>query len=194
MKRMATAVALVVLLTAPAAMARGPWFGWTISNSTTNPLSNTGPIGAGPSSFAGNLYLWMYCSNNTTGMAAFECDIATTPSNLAPTGFTGLNTVLNAGGPTNLLLAVGGCKMGPFLAGVFSVGPDALIPDIGVCIVKSAANNRAIVVECGQTPIQIVSIGFQKSGPAACADLNIADCTPTAVERTSWGQIKGLYK
>ncbi|HMB70197.1 MAG TPA: hypothetical protein VKU85_12830 [bacterium] len=197
MKRMATAVALLMMVAAPAAMAQGPNFGWTISNSTTDPLSNSGAIAPGPSMFAGNLYLWLYCSTNTTGMAAMEADVQELAGQGgAPTGFSPLNGFLNAGNATALLLAVGGCRMGPSLAGSFSVGPDSFVPEVELCLIPSALNNRSITVQCGGQGIDNATIGFTKTMAPACNFLNTTTCVAsgTAVEGASWGQIKGLYK
>jgi hypothetical protein len=197
MKRMATAVALLLLIAAPTAMAQGPNFGWTVSNSTTNALSNSGAIAPGPSMFAGNLYLWLYCSDNTTGMAAMECDVQELAGmGGAPTGFTPLNGFLNAGNATALLLAVGGCQPGPILAGSFSVGPDSFVPDVEICLIPSALNNRSITVQCGGQGIQNATIGFKKTAAPSCNFLDTVQClmTGTPVEGASWGQIKGLYR
>ena len=66
--------------------------------------SNTGPIGAGPSMFAGNLYLWLFCDGTGLGMAAMEADVVETRGGGAPTGFGVLNGFLNAGTATALLI------------------------------------------------------------------------------------------
>jgi hypothetical protein len=180
-----------MLFVVPAAMAQGT-FGWTVSNSTSDPHSNTGPIGAGPSMFAGNLYLWLYCQNTVAaGMAAMEADVVELAGGGLPTGFSPMNGFLNAGTATALLLAVGGCPSGPVLAGSFSVGPDAFLPDIEICLVPSALNNRSITVACGGTGYQNDAVGFKKTGPASCVQ---PLCQPVSVESSTWGQIKGLYR
>jgi len=189
MKRFMTILVVAMLAVAPAAMAQT--FGWTVSNSSTDHTSNTGPIGAGPSMFAGNLYLWLVCDGTgTAGMAAAEMDVVELRGAGAPTGFGPLNGFLNAGTATALLLAVGGCPMGPVLAGVFSVGPDAFLPDIEICLVPSAANNRSIVVACGGVGYNNDVVGFAKTSPASC----VQPLCQVSVEESSWGSIKGLYK
>jgi hypothetical protein len=192
MKRIATVVALLTLIAAPAAMAQTS-FGWTISNSTVDPLSNSGPIAPGAGMFSGNLYLWYFC-NVAGNIAAAEFDIAESAGGGAPTGFNGMNGFLNAGNATALLLAVGGCPSGPVLAGAFTVGPDQFIADIELCMVNSAANNRNITVTCPpQQGIPNFTIGFRKSTAPSCISLTPATCT-TGVDANSWGQIKGLYR
>jgi hypothetical protein len=190
MKRFMTILVVAMLAVAPAAMAQT--FGWTVSNSTSNPLANSGPIGAGPNMFAGNLYLWLYCNNSgATGMAAAEMDVVELAGAGAPSGFNGLNGFLNAGDATHLLLAVGGCPSGPVLAGQFAVGPDAFIPNIHICLIPSAANNRNITVACGGLGFNNDVVGFQKTGPASCVSVL---CPVVSVESSTWGQIKGLYR
>ena len=191
MKRFMTILVVAMLAVAPAAMAQS--FGWTVSNSSTSALSNgPGPIGPGPSAFAGNLYLWLYCGT-PGGMAAAEFDVVELRGGGPPTGFGPLNGFLNAGTATALLLAVGGCPSGPVLAGAFSVGPDAFLPDIEICLVPSAANARNITVECG-TGLGISNdvVGFAKTSAASCVAASL--CGPVSVESSTWGQIKGLYR
>jgi hypothetical protein len=188
MKRLLTILTVAVLVAAPAAMAQS--FGWTVSNSTTDPYSNTGSIAPGPSMFAGNLYLWLTCDWAGGGMAAAEMDVAELRGGGLPTGFTPMNGFLNAGNPTALLLAVGGCPTGPVLAGVFTVGPDQFIADIEICLVPSAANNRNITVACGGVGYNNISNGFAKTSQASCYD---NACEGISVESSSWGRIKNLY-
>ena len=192
MKRFMTILVVAMLAVVPAAMAQN--FGWTVSNSTTDPLSNTGPIGAGPSMFAGNLYLWLFCDGTGFGMAAMEADVVELRGGGAPTGFGVLNGFLNAGTATALLLAVGGCPTGPVLAGAFSVGPDAFLPDIEICLVPSAANNRSITVACGGSGFNNNVIGFAKTSAASCVDGDSSTLCGVSVESSTWGQIKGLYR
>ena len=60
MIRALTTCLLVLALTASPALAQFGMFGWTISNSTTNPFSNSGAIATDPANpFGGSLYLWI---------------------------------------------------------------------------------------------------------------------------------------
>jgi hypothetical protein len=89
-------------------------FGWTISGSATDPLYNQSaqPLGTG------QLFLWYYCTFDRYGLAAAEFDVGGT---IAVHSFTPMNGFLNAGDATHLRLAVGGCPMGPIVAGTFQV-------------------------------------------------------------------------
>jgi len=190
MKRFLTVVLVASLIAVPAVMAQT--FGWTVSNSTTDPFSNSGPIAPGPSMFAGNLYLWLVCDwTGLNGMAAAEMDVVELRGGGAPTGFTPMNGFLNAGTATALLVAVGGCPIGPVLAGSFSVGPDAFLPDIEICLVNSALNNRNITVACGGTGFNNESNGFAKTSQASCY---AGACSGVSVEDSSWGQVKALFR
>lgn len=190
MKRFLTILMTAVLLAVPAAQAQS--FHWTISNSTTDPFSNSGPIAPGPSMFAGNLYLWLSCQIvHGFGMAWAEMDVAELRGGGAPTGFTPMNGFLNAGTPTALLLTVGSCPQGPVLAGVFAVGPDGSVPDIELCLVPSARNNWSITVDCDGVGYFNGSQGFAKTGGGTCLD---ETCRPLPVEGRSWGRVKSLFR
>jgi hypothetical protein len=84
-------------------------------------------------------------------------------------GFSVLNGVMNAGGPTNLLLAVPGCPSGDavsFLLGYWVVW------DAGgtICLGPSAANNLLAAVDCefNLTDSPWV-VGFSSSAVSPCA-------------------------
>lgn len=198
MKRFMTVLALAVLVAAPAAFAQEQ-FGWTISNSTADPLSNTGAIAPDPANpFGGLLFLWLMCDNfpdgsGGGGMSAAEFDIVelTGTSGATPSAFGTQNGFLNAGGVTDLLLAVGACPMGAVLAGQFSLGPDNFVPDVELCIVNSAANNRNLTVDClTGLGVTNATIGFRKTAAPSCID----QLCPVPVHSRSWGEIKGLYR
>jgi hypothetical protein len=88
--------------------------GWTISGRPTDPLYNQTDLPLG----TGQLYLWYFCALDPHGFAAAEFDVGGT---IAVHSFTPMNGFANAGDATHLLLSVGGCPMGPVLAGVFQV-------------------------------------------------------------------------
>ena len=129
MKRFLTI--LFVLALATSVSARD--FGWTLSNSPTDALANSGTFTAGILT----LYLHYYCTNDGNGLASAEFDIQSTSAANLVLAFTALNGFLNAGGATNLLLAVGGCPYGPVAAGNFLISANA--PG-QYCLVPSAAN------------------------------------------------------
>jgi len=190
MKRFVLVMTVALLAVVPVAQAQN-FFGWTVSNSSTDPFVNSGSIGPGPSMFAGNLYLWLDCDGTGNGMAAAEMDVVELRGAGAPTGFSPLSGFLNAGSATALLLAVGGCPQGPVLAGAFSVGPDAFLPDIEICLVPSAANNRNITVACGGTGYDNFVHGFAKTGGVTCAEF--FECGLTVTDG-SWGKVKSLFR
>ncbi len=107
-------------------------FGWTISASSTDPHKNTAvgydgvsaPDGESFPNGITELYLWYYCGEGiamTYGLAAAEFDLGGT---IPVLGFTPLNGFLNAGGATQLQLSVGGCPLGPVVAGIIHLeGP-----------------------------------------------------------------------
>lgn len=189
MRRFLTIVVLASVVTVPVAAAQR--LGWTISNSTTDERSNSGPIAPGPTQFAGNLYLWLACAF-PGGMATAEFDVVELTGVGPPVGFTPMNGFLNAGTPSALLLAVGGCPTGPVLVGSFSVPADNLVPDIELCIVPSAANNRNETVTCVPETVPNESIGFKKAGVPGCANFQL--CAVFSTERSSWSRVKGLYR
>ncbi len=184
MKRFLSVVSILsVLALATSALAFD--FGWTLSGSNTDPMVNTGSPSAGVVS----IYLWYYCTNTAEGLASAEFDI--TGSSL-PLAFTAMNGFLNAGGATNLLLAVGGCPAGPLLAGSF------LVNDLGsgfnLCISPSASNGLNVSVNC--VALQIYEndfIGYTSDGTTPCQSFTTELCE-TPVSATSWGNIKSLYR
>src|SRR5262245_55926834 len=109
-------VAAVALLLAAvrAAHAQGAPYVWTISDSNVDPFVNTDTT----TGFH-TVYLWLVCTELNdpdipNGMAAAEFAIVTSPAGVNLHIATNVqNGFLNAGTPTNLLLAVGGCPGGP---------------------------------------------------------------------------------
>ena len=161
-------------------------FGWTLSNSPSDPLSNQGTFTAGILT----LYLHYYCTNNARGLASAEFDVASSnPANLI-LAFTATNPpFLNAGGATNLLLAVGGCPSGPALAGSFLISANAAGQ---YCLTTSAIGNNVSVNCVDLNTYDNDWIGYSNDGNPPCASLE--DLCTVAVENTSWGSVKSLYR
>jgi len=192
-------------------------YGWTVSASNTDPLENTGSI------VGLTAYLWFYCANPPgslePGMSAAEFDLVTVGgihlATITQNGF------LNAGGTTNLLLAVGGCPAGPQVAANLLIS--AVAPPVRVSIVPSAANGNKVTVDCSVDPSAwpIGWIGFNDPGKAdLCNHVdyvcfychpvigcdaylsgqpcpppnNCDDCPPVSVDRESWGSTKAKYR
>lgn len=184
MKRFLTIWVFVCLLAAaPAAFAQNT-YGWTISSSNSDPFVNTGSVTGAPLA----LYLWLQCAQ-PAGMSAAEFDFQTPPGVLN-FGFTAQNGFLNAGGNSNLLLAVGGCPTGPVSAGVWNVFNTAAGT---YCLVNSAANGIRVTVDCDPINPQgwpIGAKGFAVDGASSCDE----SLCIISVEPTSWGEVKSLYR
>ncbi len=184
MKRFMTTVSVLAIL-AMATSAFGAQFGWTISGDiVANPDQNSGA----PTNTVATLGLWLQCSEGN-GMASAEFDLGVSGS-MSVLAFTAMNGFLNAGGATNLLLAVGGCPSGPVLAGTI------LAMDFpgSVCIVP-AGNGNNVTVECGTLALVNNNFRGYSNMDAPCesgADINL--CEPVSVEDDSWGSIKSLYR
>ena len=184
MKNISTILTILLSLSLAGTAFAQNQYGWSISNSTTDPFSNTGTATNGVAS----LYLWYECST-LDGMSAAEFDIAATGT-VSHLATTPTNGYLNAGGASNLLLAVGGCPAGPIIA------CNLLVLDLPgeLCIVASAANGENGTVDCQSVPTLFPNTtnGYSSTGGSTCVHGNPL-CEPDAVESFSWGTIKGLY-
>jgi hypothetical protein len=181
-KRLILAAAIAAALGVPPARGADNRYGWTISNSMTDPLSNTGTATSGVTS----LYLWFFCSS-TEGMAAAEFDIEA--SGMSHLGTTTMNGFLNAGGTSNLLLAVGRCPEGPVVAATLLVldAPGTL------CLVPSAANGVRGTVDCDELRPSLWNvdwIGYSSRGDVCRAGV-LCD---SPLEDQAWGAVKGRYR
>lgn len=184
MKRFLTTWVFVSLLaTAPAAYSQNT-YGWTISSSNSDPFVNTGTVTGAPLS----IYLWLQCAQ-PAGMSAAEFDLQL-PAGASNFGFTAMNGFLNAGGSSNLLLAVGGCPTGPVVAGswtVFNTGVGSY------CLVNSAANGIRVTVDCDPINPQGWPIGAKGFAVDAASSCDEGLCI-VSVEPSSWGEVKSLYR
>lgn len=188
MKRLITSVAMLAFAMASTAHAGGNEYGWSISASSNNPDLNTGEIPTGTPTLT---YLWLECTSND-GMAAAEMDLEAT--GLLFLGFSPLNGVLNAGSGAALLLAVGGCPQGPFLAGSINL-LDTTGAGGTVCPVPSAANGSNVTVNCdvvNPMALNNSAVGFATTGGSPCVD-EMPPCV-VPVEDQSWGAVKSLYR
>jgi hypothetical protein len=194
MKRLATFGAVLgVLIVAGTARAEGPPYGWSISASSTDPFVNTTPFVAGVQT----VYLWLVCSTPAPagpgGMAAAEFALCSSnPSNVI-LATTTMNGFLNAGSPTQLLLAVGGCPTGPVHAA--NILMMNAVPG-QVCICPSAANNLQGTVDCSPNPQvwEIGWLGLVQGAGEPCARTSARCTKPVSVEESTWGSIKSLYR
>jgi hypothetical protein len=180
MKRFLTIVSALCICAAMATSANAAIYGWTVSNSSTDPLSNGGL----PNGSTDNLYLWFYCSDE--GMAAAEMTLESTPPGQV-LAFNVMNGFLNAGNATNLLLAVGGCPQAPVVAGAILILHFA---PLAVCL--GGAN---VTVDCSSDPQAWPHDhrGYADAGLPLCLNDTPELCV-ISVEESSWGSIKGLYR
>lgn len=195
MRRILFGSIVCLALVGLASPASAQSFGWTISNSSTSPYSNSGSIDEGPTPDTGRLYLWYSCTTHIAGLAAAEFDVAEKNGGPVPTSFAPLNGFLNGGSATNLQLVAAQCLMtDTVLAGVFTLPADTSIPEIELCIVPSAQNNRDVSVSCDSAIYENDNIGFAKPGQP-CSSIPSSTLCPTyTVDDETWGQVKSMYR
>lgn len=174
---------LVVGLGASAPADAENRYGWTISASSTDPFQNTGTA----TNALTTLYLWFQCSTDD-GMSAAEFAIeATGPAHV---GTLAMNGFLNAGGTTNLLLAVGGCPEGPVVAA------NLLVIDLPgtLCFAPTPGTGNRGTVDCRDPVPELWSldwIGYDSRGTTACRGGTLCD---SPLDPQAWGQVKGRYR
>ncbi|MDP6461893.1 MAG: hypothetical protein QGH59_08935 [Gemmatimonadota bacterium] len=189
MKRILVLAALVLFSLATVPGAHAEKYAWTISSSTTDPCANT----AAPAGGVGFFSLWVGGDGDyTDGWSAAEFDIGGTMTVYA---FAPENGVLNAGGATNLMLAVGGCPDTAFVAGTImaQAAGGTLYPE------DSAANGLNVTVNCAATDMFLNDyIGLSTDGSAPVESVGNQEgstlCGTTPRESESWGGVKALYR
>jgi hypothetical protein len=183
----------LLLVVAVSAGATGAPYTWTISADPFDPYQNTAPFVQGLLTF----YLHYACSTplpgGPGGAAAAEFGLYNTNLANSIIGFIPVAGFLNAGSPTELLLAIGGCPDGPRRAGNI-LTLNAIQGQY--CFRPSAANGVMGTVDCSPNP-QLWAMDFigLSCGDGEPCFHGTADCTePVSVEETSWGHIKTLYR
>jgi hypothetical protein len=162
---------------------------FSISASSSDPHVNT----SSPAGGIRNLYLWLVCTDE--GLSAFEGDVT---GSLTVYGFNPLNGVLNAGGATNLLMAVPGCPVGAdvdFLLGYW------VVMDTGgtICLGPSAANDIFGAVDCGDPGPTLIEdpevTGFASDGSSPCS-VGENGCVGEGflLGGSGWGSIRTEYE
>jgi hypothetical protein len=191
------AIACVLTLAASTAALAGGGTGryeWRISFSNSDPYAQTG---ADFASF-GNLYLWVIGCNSVPagpGLASAEFDVVATGWTVV--GFAPANGFLNAGGPSDPLLAVGGCPAGPVIAGSWTV-----LGTAGKMSLKeSVRSSTCATVDCdGVTPQlwswpdEMLVAGAISAGQAGIVNTWGNGCGADPVDASSWGSVKSLYR
>lgn len=169
----------------PAGVLPGCYF-WTLSYSPTDPFVDQAAPAPGPRS----LYLWFMSAVYPDGMSAAEF---TFRSDMPLLGFSAINGFQNLADPGHPLLAVGGCPLGPVLAGIFTVLEDA---DGGSACLgdPSGGTGPVLVVDCDViTPHTLPGSirGCSSDGSAPC-EVDAA-CT-VATQPATWGRTKAGYR
>jgi len=167
----------------------GPGVGWTISGSDADPYETVVTLSPGVST----VYLWLACAGYpVNGISAAEFGIATSPE-LIHLATTPRNGFLNAGGISNVLLAVGGCPLGPIVAADLTVFSPAGGPAT-MCFVPSI-DGYSVVVDCqipnpGLWPFDWQ--GLAANGAVTCFAGDLCS-GPVSVQPLTWGRLKSLY-
>jgi hypothetical protein len=160
---------------------------WYVSGSPTDPCATRGNLAVGG---LGSLFLW-YLRNTDDGMSAADLSVVVHPPGAVNVlAFNTANGFLNAGNVSHLLLAVGGCPYSPLVAGSWLVLP--VIPDWELCL-----GGERLTVDCQINPTAWDSgtHGYANGGaPHTCINDIFDDCYPLAVEPSSWGKVKTLYR
>lgn len=197
MKRCMTMMAVVAALALPLNAHAGGgtgYYEWFLSFNDT--LDQ--PTGPDPSGIV-SIYLWFSQGCNPAlegaGMSAAEFK-AFANGPWAILAFNTANGFLNAGGPEDLLLAVGGCPTGPVVAGSFLVNASGA----GGMRLGPSSLGGARTVDCATNPTAwdwptfVRFRGCQSTGSATAIQDWGNGCTVDAVEENSWGSIKSLYR
>lgn len=167
-------------------------YDWRLSFSATDPWQGWGTPAAG----VHEVYLWLTASWSADGMTAAEMVVRSSPG-LDFVGFEPRNGFLNAGTGSHLLLAVGGCPMGPVVAGKVTLyASDA--SGGSVCTEHPGGPGIPIdTVDCN-----VVEPRAWPSGYSGCTtvpgaypcELMFFCFGGVPVDRTTWGDLKSMYR
>jgi len=164
---------------------------WQISYSNVDPNVQTGADFGG----FGSIYLWFTgCGVFGAGGAEFELVPDGTWSVLA---FNPEAGILNAVSPPILALGLGGCRINQTLIGTILVGGTSG----SMRLLKSTGNDIAVTVDC-QTPVPVAwdwpefvrQQGAYSAGYVGTSQDWGNGCDVNAVEATTWGSMKALYR
>ncbi|MGQ0721570.1 MAG: FlgD immunoglobulin-like domain containing protein [Candidatus Eiseniibacteriota bacterium] len=163
-------VALSVLSVTAVVLAPAPGrcvnlYGWSISESNTDPFVNSG------SGFLGSrtVYLWYVC-NSSEGLAGAEFNLAASGFSFA--GFTPTPAFTDGGSGASLRLTSNvSCATGPMLAGAIQLSSLLVIPG-QICIVPNSGSGENVSYDCSfgrHWPNQ--TIGYSTGGAISCVEL-----------------------
>ena len=210
MRRVLVLLAIVTVVGAGTALAGDRLYGFSISASSTDPFVNNPP---NPGSGLVTLYLWMLDANNPNGSlgagwaaAEFRIDTTTWPmkSFRARDYFIDVGSVLDIGAEPdetgkNFLLAAGGCPTTRRVIGdiVMIATGEPVSLEFGVSSDFVGSKHWAVVVECDPYPAAYEWPEFVRFVGYATEDFgNNQDegAGPLAVEPSTWGGVKALYR
>jgi hypothetical protein len=187
---------LVVTATGASAAEGMPNIGWTLSSSPTDPFVNAGAA----TTDTLDLYLWLFCSNDSSGVDRAQFGITPCGGTLEVIDFVPRAGVVEnpVSFPCDVDLSLPGCPRGSFLAGHFPV-----IDPLGVFEICFAPTDLGTGVEesyacaspmVGEENAWIGYTTYTKPVPCSAWTLFFGNCfPPTLVEETSWGRVKALY-
>ena len=173
-------------------------YGWTLSDSSTDPFSVEGAASADTLT----LYLWLYCAKPGTGGVATAKFGFYTSGALQYAQFTPEPGVVNsATGSTVFDLALPGCPTGAFLVGELRL---SVVEDVYfVCLEPHEPVGDFVTVGCTLTdPEGNAFLGYNAGGPKGCSNdpdfffggIFGEPCEPTtSVSSSTWGTVKASY-
>jgi hypothetical protein len=187
------ALALGLLLFAPLGSASAQvHFGWTLSASPTDPFVNAGPEAATIA-----LYLWFYCSEDSSGLhstdLAFNCSSVLRIVEFEPRPGV---VIESSSPPCGVTLSFTGCPRGSFV--VADMVWETVFPSVEICIVPTPQGpDQTFGCDAPTIGGPHAWIGYTTMAkPEPCMNLpTFFDQCESAVSVTtsSWGRIKALY-
>jgi hypothetical protein len=173
-----------------------PDFGWTISESATDPLDNFGPA----TTDTLTLYLWLYCTDSSTGGVSGATLWLNYDPNLEVFPFEPQSGVVHSGSLVwELDLSLPDCPPGSFLAGSFKVRPLVGSGYFELCLqgdIAGSGPSTSYGCAAPNVPRDNATIGYG-AGYVPCigyADFFDHNCFPAVpVIPNSWGRIKAHY-
>jgi hypothetical protein len=158
-------------------------FGWTLSESPTDPRVHIGD----PTHEDPFIYLWYYCSAPAgEGLVGadfqFNVDGGIFLDAVPMNGF-----LLNRVGP-RVTLTSATCQMPPVLAARLNVRD---YPTMSVCLDECTPRSST---DCVGTKYGIYFVGHSTWPRIPCQSPTLCSDLPQSVEETSWGAIKGYYR
>ena len=165
--------------------------GWTLSESATDPFVNVGT--ATPDTSL--IYLWLYCTQDTSGVAAAELGVAAGGSQFFVGFVPADSTITNSSSePDEVDLSFSNCPRGALLVGHFLLwNPGNLAFDL--CITPNSTEFASYGCDAPSVPQEIAYIGYSTFKVPCFNDEDFYEgCQPPlSVDTSSWGAVKARY-